>query len=535
MPSASRTLTLADLVDLELQLAHDRDADAAEVRRRDAEIAARLQARNLSEPALFLAWLDELRKLDRPPAGPSPGRRTQQWLDGTALVLVLLGLLAGGSAVSAWLVQTAGQPVNVIFFWCAIVGLQLPLLLLWIVAALPGRWLKALPGAATLQWMLRALAQWPARAAGWLVARFAGEGRTLLDQLRGQIATWSWVYGPLRLWILIRLTQVFAVAFNVGAVAAFVAISYGSDPAFGWKSTLLTADQVHSATRVVSVPWRVLPDQWSAVPLLDDVRHTKYKSLDPQYEPEIKSDGPIPWASWYSFLLLSILCYGLLPRLVTLAIAAAQVRRTLAAIRLDHSEFQRLAQRLARPRVETQATRPEAGAPASDGKARPVDMASAKDLGPCTVLRWAGVDLPPAQLVELVARRTGWTLSDLHAVGGLDPTADEAALIAIESSRTEQLNAARPVVLLVEAWEPPVGDYLDFIAALRQRLGRERTIQVLLFDRDAQGNAAPARPDAVRMWESRLAGLGDPWLWAETLVESPAEETRQPSAAEAQP
>ncbi|MCE9555562.1 MAG: DUF2868 domain-containing protein [Planctomycetes bacterium] len=518
MPS-ERSLSLADVIDLELQVAADRDADVAALRRRDAQIATRLAARGIdprqpSGQQLFVAWLDELRAADGISAEGSTGRRIQQLLAGLGLLLALVGLALGLSAVAAWLLSASGKPINTIFFLATVIGLQLPLLLLWVIAFFPTAWLSRVPGAETIYWLWGVVAQLPPRIVGWIVAKISPDTGRLLGQLKGQYDRWSWIYGPLRLWLLVRLTQIFALAFNVGLVAGFVLLSYGSDPAFGWKSTLLTEEQMHSATRIVAIPWRWMPVDWAAVPSSSDVIATRDWT---QLETHDRGAGDA-WSRWWPFLFAGLVCYGLLPRLVTLLIAHAQVRRTLRAIRLDHSEFDRLAERLARPQIETQATVPEA----DNGCLRQVERRprNAETLlassGPVATLAWAGVQLPPEEIAGLVTARLGGKVEGVLSVGRLDPSHDAQAIAQTASNMGG--DASGRVALVVEAWEPPVADYLDFVTSLRRALGRNRPICVLLYDRDAAGRATVARESAAKIWQDRLGQLGDPWLRVDSLV-----------------
>ena len=56
-----RKATLADVIDLELAHARDRELGADALRARDAEIGRKIDAGNVQPPKLYLAWLDEIR------------------------------------------------------------------------------------------------------------------------------------------------------------------------------------------------------------------------------------------------------------------------------------------------------------------------------------------------------------------------------------------------------------------------------------------------------------------------------------------
>ncbi len=245
-------LEIADLIDLELQLQEDQTSDIETLRKRDAEIGTAIGADPLERPAVLASWLDEIRQ--RKHEGETTGQKAQHYLELTGLLLFLVGTLFGISAVIPWLGYHQQQPVNVIFFWSSLIGFQVVLLTLWVVAMLPARWLAALPGGRAVQTLLRGIGRIPPAVMSWLANRVSGEYRQVIEIVRGEARRLDWLYGQLRLWLLVRLTQIFAVAFNLGAIGAFVLLSYVNDPAFGWKSTMLTEEALHTVVDVISAP-----------------------------------------------------------------------------------------------------------------------------------------------------------------------------------------------------------------------------------------------------------------------------------------
>jgi hypothetical protein len=83
-----------------------------------------------------------------------------------------------------------------------------------------------------------------------------------------------------------------------------------------------------------------------------------------------------------------------------------------------------------------------------------------------------------------------------------------AAAIAALGAAPREL----PVAVLVKAWEPPLLELQDFLAALRDALGDGRVVALVPVARDARGE--PVAPDAgVRAtWRRAVEQSGDPWL-----------------------
>ena len=525
----NRRLALDSLIDLELQLHRDQQLEPVALRQRDGEIGQKIDATNLQPPGLYLAWLDEIRQRDADlrsdAATTTAGQQTQRFFEVLNLLLILCGLALGAAATASWLLHDKHNHVNIIFFWVTIIGVQVLLLLGWMVAVLPAAWLQKIPGAGALQTALRAMGRIPAGILAWLGTRLSADYRQSIDQTQGELKRLDWLYGDLKLWLLIRLTQVFAIAYNVGAILAFVALSYGSDPTFGWRSTMLRDDHMHKIVRVISLPWS---SAWpEAVPTLEQIKYVRdHSKRDRQLllNPEQRATDIRMWASLWPFLLASLLVYGLIPRLLTWLFSDYQVRRALRTARLDHFDFRRLVSRLRRPLISSQAAKlNDDGDNDGDGAKQQGNTGRA---GRCTalgdlagesypVLKWAGVDIDQPRLAGLLQQRFGAQVARLDVVGQMDQRSDEQAF-----ARLGDGVAPKEVIVIVEAWEPPVADYIDFIRRLRGILGDGRMIDVLLYHRNNDGGIAIPEASDVEIWQGTLAAMGDPWLAVEPLVTS---------------
>jgi hypothetical protein len=129
------------------------------------------------------------------------------------------------------------------------------------------------------------------------------------------------------------------------------------------------------------------------------------------------------------------------------------------------------------------------------------------------VVKWAGVNASGDDLARLVRQRLNVEPRAVHTVGDLSGKGDQATLAALENDGQGE------VLMVVESWEPPIADYVDFLSEMRRVVGRERMIVVLLYNRDAEGQPIPPRRQDVKVWRDQIATLGDPWLCVEELVE----------------
>ena len=83
--------------------------------------------------------------------------------------------------------------------------------------------------------------------------------------------------------------------------------------------------------------------------------------------------------------------------------------------------------------------------------------------------------LATTELAPLLASAAGGEVTSVRRLAGLDEQVERDSIDAVGA-----LPPGTAVVLVVEAWELPVGEYLDFIAALRNAGGGERLLVVLL-------------------------------------------------------
>jgi hypothetical protein len=515
-------LTLADLVDLELQLHRDQAIDPVVLRERDAKIGAAIGADRLSPPAVFTAWFAELRE-QAGAEGPSAGERSGRLVDLTGTLLLVSGLLLGIATMALWLAFDTQRHINVVFFWTAMVGIQILLLGVWLLAALPSRWLTRLPGGVSIQMLCRGIGRIPTALLAGIGRWISPEYRKAAVELAGDWRRIGWLYGDLQRWTLVRLTQVFAVAFNVGALLAFLALTYGNDPTFGWRSTMLTDRQMHRIMEVISLPWsRTWP---GAVPSLEQVAYVKYSSKENvqhlittrERQRELRM-----WASLWPFLLASLCWYGLFPRLVTWSISAWQVHRRTCGARLDHFAASSLLQRLRRPVVVSAGSQAAEESNESAHAAATIGRSRWGEAEAVPVFQWAGVDISEQEIARRLAARFGITVAWLEVVGQLDPQQDERAVAHL-------IGQPRPlrVVLLVEAWEPPDADYLDFLSRLREALGADVPIAVVLYNHHGPGHPAACQQQDWKIWRQRLSACGDPYLGVDCLIDASAEEAEE--------
>jgi hypothetical protein len=502
----------ADLLDLEFLLQQDEGEDMARLAARDREIFAALPEQEAGDALLLRGWL-ERRKLDADKdSGAMPGSLWQELVFLCAIAAGLAGLSAGSGLAFSFLAYSGAAPVNVAAYFAVFVLLQLGLLLLLAASVLCGR----LRGADFLASSL--LYRLAGRLFFWLSGKCAAAGRRASSHFAAeQRLSWAARAGSLgtfrqRRSLLLRplflLAQLFGISFNVGVLAATLLKVIGSDLAFGWQTTLqVDAAAVHALTGWISLPWCWLPE---SVPSLAQIDGSRLILKDGIYHLASRD-----LASWWPFLCLSVLCYGLLPRLLLLAAGLLRQREELAQFDPQQGRFRQLVHRMRTPLVSTAAVAAEArqgaaAGPPEESFAPESRLPPNKELPPVAVLipDELFAACPTADLAELLRRRAGYQLGQAVPFGTLDKSEAE------ELASLKEAMAAQPdckdVVILHEAWQPPVQELLTWLAGLRRALGPQPVITLALIGRPAAENLlTPPQPEQVRIWRQKTAALGD--------------------------
>ncbi len=491
-----------DAVDIPLWLERDRDTPYAERLRRDREIAREFGSGELDagreaargRAALVRAWWRRVGR-DEP---PGPGRRLEAARTLVTAGMAFLGIMSGSGLALGAFRYNGSEPVNVVKVLALLVGIQSVLLLLTLLL-LPGR----IPGLRGLQDAIAAIN--PGALAASVYRRLA-RPQPNLSPLFGWHPGRATAAGRFAKWQLLRYAQVAAVAFNCAALVTAALLITFTDLAFGW-STTLAADPV-TVARIVHAaawPWHALLP--GAVPDLDLVARSQFFRL--QGSAGFSAAASRELAGWWSFTILAIVTYGLLPRTLLLVFAGLRVKGAERTLLLDDTRVAALLERMTAPEVETASPEPEPPAfeapPPAGRRPVPGAGAAAAPLGTAVGVVWSHA-IPPDDAGPYAERRLRLTLAELIEAGGArDLAQDRAALEAIAQA------GQGTVVIFTPAWEPPLLEFLDFVAALRRELGPASAVLVTPVAEDERC-VSEVETD---IWGRALGRLSDPQVYLE--------------------
>ncbi len=541
---------IADLIDLEFFLNQDDGEDLDSLSARDRQIYTDLPSttQEAKPQKLLRAWLSSrqhaLQQKDSEIA--LPGRTWQEMLCLFFGIALFSGLFSGGGLAFSFLSYSGREPVNVAAYFAAFVLVQALLFLLLAGSAFFRRIQgKNIIEASLLYRLLRRL------FTGLLHKIMAGVQKKTSQKVSAETRLkWSAYnssikqirqrYGLVFLRPFFLVVQVFGVCFNTGVLAATLFKVIGADLAFGWQSTLqVTPASVHQLMHWVALPWSWLPNTF--IPSLHQIEGSRLVLKEGIYH-LINAD----LTSWWPFLCLSVLCYGLLPRLILLIIVSSQQYRDLAMLDFQQGYFRQTLHRMrtpqlstaarteprpygrATPKPDTAVTEPaprfqditqekKTADPAGDS---PQTFDPASPLSPIIALipDELQADCSSNELEQQIRHRLGYALSQLLPFWTLEQS-EEEELTALKKAMEQ--DKSRDVFVLLEAWQPPIEELFSWLSQLRQTIGPAPVIFLALIGKPRPETIlTPVQPQHLQTWQLKTAALGDPGLQLIELVKS---------------
>ena len=472
-------------------MAEDETVDLATAHARDRAIGRNLSHLARTPGRQILAWA-AARGVDD--AGSNRAERR------VAVVLIIIGTVLGMLSAAGALYFDGGQRVNVLALLALLVGIQLITLAMTGCAMVPAPWRRKVPGLDSLTDALSVLS--PARAGVAMLLRIAPTLSSVLDMFVASARRQRRVLARARRWTLWCWSQEFAVAFNLGVLLVFVALVVFTDLAFGWSTTLdLSPSTVKRLTDGLSTPWRsLIPDAVPSLALIEASRFFRAGAVA-SAEPEVLGQ-------WWRFVLVSLLLYGLAPRLALLGFAKW---RRVRAIRFTVEHLPGAPELLYRLNNEWVASAaPSDEAPSEAGHIAGPRLSVAPTSGSCTVVLWGLNDLDPDTVAKVVHAATGLDPIESHHAGGASSVEHDQSVVG------HLAGSGTPLVLLVKSWEPPLAELTDFLSDIRNVSQEARSLIVVPISQSS--NIAPVAED-VAIWRDRLWRLADPWLSVRTVSE----------------
>lgn len=462
--------------------------------------------------SILRQWLEHRRRAEFGATGSlSPGALFAEAHRTLRLICLVVGLFFGSIAGLTFFNYAGTTPVNILSFLVFFILTQIAILLVLLVSVgiryLLRKRLVSLPlgiqfmGGLTIKTIL-----WGHRN---ILGRMWAESRDSLAASLGLLKGAQRIYGSLFYWPIFTLTQLLAIGANAGILAATLFRILTSDIAFGWQSTVqFSAPALHGLVSAVAIPWSgFFPEdvghpslaaiEGSRIILKDGISHLTTENL----------------VSWWPFLVLCLLVYGLLPRVLLYLAAMIMQHRCLSRLAFKHPPCISLIQRMQTPQLSTRAT-PEFRP--TTPEAVPVRVPPATNPEP-TSTRIAALVLIPDDIAPVfheqhlheLLRRYGFSLLD--TVRFMEDYETDREVLKNLSER--EWTSDRGILILMESWMPPLVAFLSYLGEIRQAVGPEIPIYIELLGRLAADAVLSPIPEGDWLvWARKITALGDPFL-----------------------
>ncbi len=516
---------IRDIIDLEYFLSEDDPVHHGAIDHRDREIflkevvpiTGKTDTVDADRKTIIRLWLEARRQaVQDPEAGETilPGKIFSATLSILTFGLLTAGLMIGSGLAVSLLNYQGFQPVNVWTFFGAFVVFQGILICILAVSTLIRNVVRSLRYTSIVHFILSRLTAGGFRIfATRAMYHFSGEVRNRLASVSGIIKGRKQIYSSVFYRQFFLLIQLVGIGFNLGAIGGSLLKIVGTDLAFGWQSTIqFSSHAVYQFVKTVALPWSSIVPPSLSHPTLAQIEGSRMVLKDGIYHlttPDL--------VSWWPFLLFSVLCYGFLPRILLFGAGVIARKKALKKLDFRHAACNRLIRRMTVPGLETYGPGPDQ--PATNLSGDPDEDKSLTVMKRTMETGRSMIVLIPDDISEEVSEEALKAFAHEHPDMArrlqlkitFDAETDQQALAA--QAEPVFLNEHSLVVILQEAWQPPIAETLLYYKKLREILGKRMELWIFLIGKPcADGMVAPVDPSEWKIWKQAVQTLADPFL-----------------------
>lgn len=250
---------------------------------------------------------------------------------------------------------------------------------------------------------------------------FSNSYRDKLNLVRGMSGSAQWLFFQ---------SQKMALVFSCSCLFGFIIMLLFNDITFVWRSTLLNAQQLFPVLKWFALPWSFFDGAQPALAMLQSSQDVRIVLNNDNDNEVVKN--------WWLYVLMSQLTYAIIPRLALYIWAKIQFEKTVRQLQQQAITQQ---QQLAEFNLAQQHS--ELKVPLSE---MAYHITTYENF---ILLYW--IALP--ETLQFKLKRVIGVPEQEYLLTALDVISDEEKL----------LNDNRDKVLIVPAWEPPLGELADFM------------------------------------------------------------------------
>ncbi len=449
-------------------------------------------------------------------------------------ILGILGVVFGAILTSALLQYDGHSPVNVSWYLFILVGLQLLLVAATVTAWSLRRSMPVQQAIQDISLLARLIRPLFSRLAGWVqqhrLSQLPPSVRDKAQAQGGLLHAHYALYGPASYLPVLIPLQVFGIGFNLGILLMTLVRILFTDLSFGWGTALnLDPAFIYHLTRTIALPWSWLFGEGSGFPSLEAIEGSRILLKD-----SLSWSNDEYLRAWRWFLLLAVITYGLVPRLILLAVASWVEHYALATLPFTHQRTQAVYARLLAPSLEITVQGSGIGAempiptalkldhpPAAPPTAvkKPTEQIAADA---CFLLLHTDVaevltDADHQRLQQLLQQQSGWQVGIAMPFGGRRPSNTEVL------ARLGAVDWAAPparVALIKDGSQPPITEHLRFLREVRALIGDQaQLLLALIGDPEDDDPLPPVSAFDFNDWQRKIDQMGDPYLRLVMLTE----------------
>jgi len=243
-------------------------------------------------------------------------------------------------------------------------------------------------------------------------------------------------------YVMIKNSLLMQLSFAFGFLFAFIIMLLFTDVAFAWSSTIITPEQFSTLIHTIALPWSYFKE---AIPSLETITNSQFFQLDKLEHFDAKM-----LASWWSFLLLSIVVYMIILRLLLLALVEFFYRKALKKAIVRSFAIEEWKSIVEAKDIAIESSKESNSVTKVEKKST---LANKKKQAFQAVFAWNYTLSEVQELLEKLAIN-----KEPLIVGGLNSFEEDATLLK-EATHKE-------VLLIVKSWDVPTLDFIDFLEEL---------------------------------------------------------------------
>jgi len=278
-----------------------------------------------------------------------------------------------------------------------------------------------------------------------------------------------------------------SIALSLGALSALMITITTQDIAFGWNTTLdISPDMMHRIVAVIALPWSTyLPD---AVPSRELIILSQHFRLGGEIAPELIAQAKV-LGSWWQFLALSLLVWGVSVRIVLALFSSWNYHRTVRRLLLSNHNAALLLKYMNESYITTRAPEREREFEREEYADELPNHAHAA-ITADTLIGWN----LNADALETISKQRHIKAGTFFSAGGKNTLEEDDAIIE---------KAKGSITVVVKAWEPPMREFLDFL----RDLGRHSAGIVSVYPVGSIHQNYQARSSDSEIWKMKITSL----------------------------